>query len=420
MFKLHRFAEHHQGFLDFEIPPEKVNKFFFGKDKYGIQRQCLIVNATPAGTSLEASYYIGIDWLDQKNAIHIRPKIDDEDIQTDYLGMLSSCLKHPEIFAETKDLFKIKFNEPFIPIDKSDDLLTPLLIIQFLGVLEVIVTKGLRKSYYRVENRLKAGVKGKIDMVKTTRSNLKSETMGIHCNYDEFGNNTQENRLLKKTLTFIQQYVVNHISSYGNIQHIIRKCNSAFQSVSDDFDLTSIRNVPIHSIYKEYEEAIRLGQLILRRFGYSIRTTGGNSRTKIPPFWIDMSKLFELYVLGLLKDRFGKNVDYHFSSRWNELDYLLNDPNYKMVIDAKYKVRYQKETGSNYRLEDVRQLSGYARLNAVYDELNLPTNQLIDCLIIYPDRNASMDLPIDLKEGHINGFQGFYKVAVRLPEVSSL
>ena len=42
--------------------------------------------------------------------------------------------------------------------------------------------------------------------------------------------------------------------------------------------------------------------------------------------------LFELYVLGLLKDRFGKNVTYHFSRQYNELDYLLNDTEYKMVI----------------------------------------------------------------------------------------
>ena len=63
-----------------------------------------------------------------------------------------------------------------------------------------------------------------------------------------------------------------------------------------------------------------------------------------------MRKLFELYVLGLLKDHFGRQVDYHPSYSSRELDYLLNSRENKMVIDAKYKI--YDEHGVD--IEDIR------------------------------------------------------------------
>ncbi len=78
-----------------------------------------------------------------------------------------------------------------------------------------------------------------------------------------------------------------------------------------------------------------------------------------------MSKLFELYVLGLLRERFTlpEQVRYQYLSFWNELDYLINADSYKMVADAKYKVRYL----DGFKNADIKQVSGYARLkNSIY------------------------------------------------------
>ena len=127
-----------------------------------------------------------------------------------------------------------------------------------------------------------------------------------------------------------------------------------------------------------------------------------------------MSKLFELYVLGLLKDRFGDTINYHFTRQYNELDYLLNDSEYKMVVDAKYKRVYE----NSYSIDDIRQLSGYARLRKVVEELKMPKNQVVDCLIIYPQSKGQMDFKnINLKSADIDQFIQFYKIGVHLPQV---
>ena len=60
------------------------------------------------------------------------------------------------------------------------------------------------------------------------------------------------------------------------------------------------------------------------------------------------------------------------------------DNNEGMIIDTKYKHKYQQE---QYQIEDIRQLSGYARDVKVLSRLGLKTEQqqdiLIGCLIIY-------------------------------------
>lgn len=76
--------------------------------------------------------------------------------------MLQSCLTHGDIAKNTKDLYHIKLNEPFIEIDQQMDLLTPLLVMQFLQILKILVKKGLKQSYYKVERNLNSRIKGKV------------------------------------------------------------------------------------------------------------------------------------------------------------------------------------------------------------------------------------------------------------------
>ncbi len=64
-----------------------------------------------------------------------------------------------------------------------------------------------------------------------------------------------------------------------------------------------------------------------------------------------------------------------------------------MVIDAKYKPVYE----DSRVIDDIRQISGYARLEKVYQKLGLDgSNELIDCLIIYPslDEDTNFNLKI--------------------------
>jgi 5-methylcytosine-specific restriction endonuclease McrBC regulatory subunit McrC len=128
-----------------------------------------------------------------------------------------------------------------------------------------------------------------------------------------------------------------------------------------------------------------------------------------------MSKLFELYVLGLLKDRFGAEVTYHVNAHYQELDYLITKKGEEMVVDAKYKPSFKK----NPIKEDMRQVSGYARLDSVYDQLSVDKDKVIDCLIIYPDmengKTSFVGVDLKIPESEIKGWNRFYKVGVKLP-----
>lgn len=375
---------------------------------------------------LHTSYYIGVDWLiKNKLAIYIEPKLNKNSTeQTDYLKMLFSALKHPEVVQHTKQLFDIKFDDVYIEIDQQKDLITPLLVVQYLRVLKEIVRKGLKKSYYKVEQNLNSRIKGKVLVSKTIKNNiLKNRILKTYCSYDEFGYNGFENRLLKKALIFVKKYlpILDVFNANEFTSSMFNYINPAFESISDEVSMNEVKHNKKNVFYREYEEAIRLAKLILKRFGYNITNTK-NKTVKTPPFWIDMSKLFELYVLGFLKDRFGNKVEYHIKDSGNELDFLLKTEDLKMVIDAKYKTKYQ----GGFNNDDIRQVSGYARLEEVYKKFNPDfkncENKLIDCLIIYPDQDEGNDdlKTVKINENEIKQFVQFYKVAVKLPVLNKV
>ena len=69
---------------------------------------------------LKCNYYIGVDWIVQgKRAIFVSPKINTESQETDFLKMLFSCMKHPDIAKHTNELCQIKFNDPYSVHDKN-------------------------------------------------------------------------------------------------------------------------------------------------------------------------------------------------------------------------------------------------------------------------------------------------------------
>ena len=421
------FIEHHGWYYndtisEIELPGDHNPILFLQRER------AVCFKIDKINRSVETNYYVGVDWIIQKEkAVYVEPKLNkDSAEQTDYLKMMFSALKHKDIAEHTKDLFEIKWDSPQIEIEQQKDLLTPLLVVQFLNVVKAIVRKGLKKSYYRIEENFYGRVKGKVLVGQTIKQNLlKNKSLNTYCSYNEFGCNGLENRLIKKALVFVQRYLptLKNIDSKAYLTNAFNYVNPPFEKVSEEVNLFDIKHTKTNPFYKEYKEAIKLAKLILKRFSYNITNANNQSKVQTPPFWIDMSKLFELYVLALLKDKFkGQgSVAYHFGNRSNELDYLLNAEGYKMVIDAKYKPRYK--SGLDQELhQDIRQVSGYARLEIVYDHLKMDRTKLIDCLIIYPDQSLNrLDLnDWDHRKEEINGYVGIYKMGVSLPTQNNL
>lgn len=387
---------------------------------------CMCVEITQDNTSkkIYSNFYIGTDWLNRNDvAVYVAPKLNDETQQTDYLKMLFSCLRHSDVASYSKNLYEIKFEEPFIEIEQKQDLLTPLLVVQFLQVVKTIVRKGLKKSYYKVEHNLNAKIKGRVLVAQTLKQNIiKNKPTKTFCQYDEFGFNCIENRILKRTLIFAQKYLALFPAYSKLVSPVINYCLPAFHEVDENVDLKTLKGITHNSFYKEYKEALHISSLILKRFGYNIKEidTLNNKTVKVPPFWIDMPKLFELYVLGMLKDKYFNDIKFQIQGTYGQPDFVFVSDNVKMIIDTKYKRKYQQE---KYQAEDIRQLSGYARDTKVLSRLGYITaeeqDKVIDCLIIYPDQNASEKLSDNLKANQIRGFTKFYKMAVKLPVISA-
>ncbi|TLP79752.1 5-methylcytosine restriction system specificity protein McrC [Maribacter sp. ACAM166] len=368
----------------------------------------------------ETSYFVGVDWIvENELPIYVYPKLDDTIQEVDYLKMLFALLKEPQNYNHLDQLCEIDFNKPSISIQQSQDLLTPLLLIQFLNVLKKIVQKGLKKSYYQVTKNLNAKVKGKILINQTIRNNhFKGNTFDSYCQYNEFGVNSLENKVLKKALLFSVSAIQNlkgiDISSAHNIINYI---NPAFANVDSYVDIRLLKNTKPNILYKEYGIAIKLAKTILKKYGYNI-SNATNEIVKTPPFWIDMSKLFELYVYAKLKERFTQHqeVTYHKKFNYLEPDFIVktNDGLIKMIVDAKYKPRYEN---SNISTEDIRQISGYARLKKVYDFLKCDYHEVIDCLVIYSNQNSNRsdftgdNFPIEEEKE----YNRFYKIGIELP-----
>jgi 5-methylcytosine-specific restriction enzyme subunit McrC len=229
-----------------------------------------------------------------------------------------------------------------------------------------------------------------------------------------------ENKILKHTMLFIKKYLLLFPQKFTYLHPILSYCLASFETVDSEVDIKLLKHTECKPFFKEYKIALKLAKLILKRFGYNIKDVDRHKNKKIdtPPFWIDMSKLFELYVLGLLKDKYNNAIIFQAQGTYGNPDFLLSTKDEKIIIDTKYKPKYQRE---EYDIEDIRQISGYSRDIGVLKKLGLDDalNAVVDCLIIYPDQAQEADLPNNLLKNPINGFTRFYKVPIKLPVISS-
>lgn len=366
---------------------------------------------------IKSHYYIGVDWLCETSnrAVCISPKLNENGFETDYLRMLLSCLNDVEASKHIHTIYEIKSEDTPIEIDQSLDSLSPLLVIQFLNLVKQLVKKGLKKSYYREEKHLNARVKGKLLVSQTLKQyTYRNQPLKTICAFDTFGLNHPENQILKTGLLFVQKYLSSYPEYAALASNSLQYCLPAFEDVTVPKNSSSLQHFKTSPFFSSYKEAIRLAQLILKRFGHNVRTIEAK-KIQTQPFWINMPLLFELYAFTFLRKAYEDAIHYQYKSNYQELDFLLTLEGKEMVIDTKYKTKYGKGKKDK---NDIRQLSGYARMDKVYKELNKPTNEVIDCLIIYPIRDKENQhnglLSLDEKQP-IDTYVGFYRLGLSVP-----
>lgn len=390
---------------------------------------CLRIARNGDFVKATGSYFVGIDWIKEHElAIQINPKMNDG-FEVDYIRMLNDALCEPENYDHLKDLVTIDFERPSIRISQQRDLLSIFLITEYLNILQRIVRKGLKKSFYTIEENLKNKVKGKIQIGRNIKQNITQGRVTDNvCCYQVYDIDSSENRILKKALHFCikQLEIYKNAIDITNLEKKISFIAPAFKNIGDTISLKTIKTYKGNPVFKEYNQAIEFAQLLLRRYSYDI-SVAGNQEIETPPFWIDMSKLFELYIFHHLRQVFtGKNeVRYHLHAHYQELDYLLKPEKWHnpYVIDAKYKPRYKHSGGIT--IDDAREVSGYARLSSVYTALGLNEEEAlpIKCLIVHPDQDEeerfSFNRDVEPTFDKVVGYVRIYKVGIRLPEIKN-
>ena len=363
-----------------------------------------------------ASYKIGAEWIDQKESLVVTAKRGMENI--DFLGMFMTCFSSDLALESFSKIYSINYDKPSIKAPSLQGVVSPLMMLHFLGVVGRIRT--LKRGYVHHSENLKK-VKGHIAILKNERNNILQKRYDrIYCEYDEYSADIPENRLLKKALLFVRRMMQNMGDghrSYDNINLAIRKSLALFENVSDEVNLKEVSQIKAHKLFKEYAEAIRLAKLILRHFDYSINKVSAIEE-QVVPFVLDMSLLYEAYQ---------NKITYQYSSLTGKPDFLYHSQGFKAILDTKYIPKYE-----NQKLDTdvVRQLSGYSRdlkilrylgYEDVSEEAPLPN---VPCVIIYPEEGGEINNPflnISLKKlcsKSVGGLALFYKIAISVPTLN--
>ena len=362
-----------------------------------------------------ATYVVGAQWVDvgvEKYPLIVVPKI----CGIDFMRMFDVCFQSdvdPERFS---GIYGIDLEAPYIQTSAFQSVLSPLIVVHFLSVVKRLLKRGLRKDYVASTGNLRK-IKGRVDFLRNERSNVIPRRYDrVYCRYQEYSANTQENRLIKRALLLSCRILQNRAitNSVVSLQTALGGMLSAFSEVEDTISTLEVKAVRRNKLFKDYDEAIRLAKMILRRYDSSI-TKAQERETETPSFWIDMSLLYEHYVLSLLRKEYKRQIEYQKFGRTGVPDFVYNAP--RIILDAKYIPGIDSEgIGSDI----VRQLSGYARDKQIVGDR---TNETVPCAIIYPNTGAEEN-PFSghsLSQLLVNeepGLIKFYKIGVPLPMTS--
>lgn len=373
-----------------------------------------------------ASYMIGAEWIDDKEALVVTTKKGMEKI--DFLTMFMTCFTSDLSVEAFSEIYNIDCEAPTIHAPSLKGVLSPLIVLHFLGVVSRI--RSLKKGYVHYRENLKK-IKGHIKVMKNERKNIAVKRFDrVFCDYDEYTADIPENRLIKKALLFSKQILMHIIENHRSgtkAKIMLSRALAMFENVSEDVQTRDVRQIRGNKLFSEYNEAIRLAKLILQQYDYSISKVSMKEEN-ISPFTLDMSLLYEHYVYGLLREAYGKRISYQYKGETGYPDFLYCSSGFRAILDTKYIPKYEAASLDN---NVIRQLSGYSRdlpilkklgYKDIDEESPVPN---VPCIIIYPKDGDDVKNPFknrelkDLCEKPVRKLARFYKICIPLPVMES-
>lgn len=366
-----------------------------------------------------SSYYVGAAWL-KENArpLVVYPKIEN----IDFLGIFAEALSDNVSPAYFQKAYNIKTDAPFIEDGTLNSALTPLIVAHFLSVMRTLLASGLKRNYIIREENLKSKVRGHILPLRNLQKNiLRGHAEKTLCRFQDYSYDYPENRLLKRGLLAAESLLLSlRIPNNALLQHV-RKCLFAFTEISADITPQAVKNIRHDKLHGEYPEAIRIAKCILARTDFAISETSSFIH-RVPEFAIDMSRIFEFHVLGVLRRHYRDQhiLFQEYAGIMGRADYII--PSDKLIVDAKYKLFYTQKSSDILRA-DVRELAGYSRSQRIRKILKIEDDSEVPCLIIYPNGSYSgkiqllSEQPILSQAEPMQGIDSFYTLGIPIPSI---
>jgi len=290
----------------------------------------------------------------------------------------------------------------------------PFLIIKYLRTLERLIKKGLKKGYSSLDKDFNNRIKGKIILKETYQRYF---TKGVYtktrCRFQMLAEDFLDNQILKCALVQATKYLGVTNLNISEINNLASYLNCMFEKISlrriSDFDFVKIKHSPF---FPEYKEALELARLILKSLGYD-PLIDVNEVQRVPPYMINMPKLFELFVWNKLKKIYG-GVLYQKGYGKDVPDFIISGEG--IVIDAKYK--YEYNYGEEFSKADVGQLSRYGRNKKIRKEVFGKENCEPALFIIYPsfsESNESNKLELERQKESLTDYYYIYKLPLTVP-----
>lgn len=368
-----------------------------------------------------SSYFIGVTEINGQQ-VEVLPKLEN----LDFMSLFSFALLYQPSSEYFSSCYDINWDKEIVASTELYNVLTPLLVMQYLYILDKLVGKGLKHDYVTTEKNFHSKIRGKIKPIANWKKNiLKKKEEYFYCQYQVFSTNIPVNQLLKKALEISIILLGNVRSRSHNMTGLAflsskLKLLDAFRDVESSIHCKCVRNYKFDKLNIYYSEAIRLAKYIIRHQDNAL--TDGSGKKKVPLFWIDMSRLYEVYVLGLLQAHYPNQIRFQVKGSYGtQCDYIHVGEG--IVLDAKYKLWYssydERRKHVDSMIADIREISAYARDKRFLSIMKKNVYSPI-CIIIHPDEKTTKldtELSKSVQNNKIEGYQDFYHLGIDLPKL---
>lgn len=285
------------------------------------------------------------------------------------------------------------------------DLFAKILI----GATRILLKRGIDKSYVE-ETRETAGVKGKLELAATLKSNLQTRLCAV-CTFDEFSADVLTNRILVSTLRRLTATT----NLDAELKHEIRKLLPMFGAIETiPLAPSTFARVRLNRNNRFYGFILDVCRIVAENI-LPGETTG---EWKFVDFTRDerkMNQLFEKFIYNFYRietdfEVKSELIRWRFSSLSDDAgqylpamrtDVSLADARRKTIIDAKY---YRETLTENFGRERIKSANLYQLFSYLINQRNPSDTRSLDAagILLYPATGANCDLDFQFESHRIS------------------